>query len=275
MRHNRFLLAAVIVAAPIASSRPQAAPIASSRPQAAPIASSRPQAELRSHGVAAAQARHEVSRDFSRTVRLTAGQELKIDHSQGNIDVRVRPGPDAQIQARIRVSAESEAEAAQFAQRIEIEVRERPAGVLVQTVYPSIDRRAGRRNTSFAVDYTITMPDSSPLDVHNRFGNVVVAGLRSAVTIVNGNGRVGATDLHGGGRIENSFGAIEVARTTGALTVTNANGAVSVTDGNGPATISDRFGNITIRGVRGPLLSPGSFLRERNQAPFCPSHRRR
>jgi hypothetical protein len=223
IRRNSFVLAALIVA--LASSRPQAA----------------------------GQARHEVSRDFSRSVPLNAGQELAIDHSNGNIDVRVQPGRDAHIQAKIRVSAESETEASQFSQQIAIEVRERPTGVLVQTVYPPTDRLSGRRNISFAVDYTITMPDSAVLDVHNRFGNVIVAGLRRAVTIVNGNGRVGATDLHGGGRIENSFGAVEVARVTGTLTLTNGNGAVTVTDVNGPATIADRFGNVTIHGIRGPL----------------------
>src|SRR5581483_1026554 len=193
------------------------------------------------------QGRHEVSREFDRTLRLNPGQSLAIDHSQGNIEVKAEPGHEVRIHAAIHVSAVSEQAAAQFADRIVIGVSDRPNGAEVRTTYPRVDEHA---RISFAVDYVIVMPESAVLDLRNRFGNVTVAGLKTKGSIVSSHGRLGVQGF-GGGRLENVFGPIEASEIGGDVEVTNANAPVSLTNLKGGATVTDRFGDVTIRGIRG------------------------
>src|SRR6185436_3106902 len=128
------------------------------------------------------QGRQEVRRDFQRTVTLGAGKSFRIESSFGNIRVRTQPQSQASINASIRCSADTEAEANSICDQIQIAVDDTASGVSVKTMYPgSLDR--GRRNTGYGVDYDIALPDNTPLDATNRFGNIAVTDVHASSTI--------------------------------------------------------------------------------------------
>jgi hypothetical protein len=189
-------------------------------------------------------AREQVSRDFQKSVPLDGGRSLLIEHSQGNITIHMHAKAEVDISASIKCSSDRAADAHQICDRIKIEVEEGSSGVRVRTEYPSDDFFKGWRNLSFAVNYDITMPETAPLEVRNRFGAVSVTDLHASTTIDNGNGKVLFTGGRGRQRIENSFGDVEVAHNDGDVTIVNTNGQVSTSDITGAVDVRNRFGDV-------------------------------
>ena len=71
------------------------------------------------------------------------------------------------------------AEARSFAEQIQVRVEESGSGIMVRTEYP---KTWTRRNISYSVNYEITMPETAPLELRNRFGAVTVQNLQVEVT---------------------------------------------------------------------------------------------
>lgn len=197
--------------------------------------------------------RQESTRSFDRTIAVTSGQSLRLEHRHGDVRITTHTRPELRVQAMIRVSAESQADAAEFLAGIDVEIVEAPSTITVRTRYPEQKRR-NRRNFSYSVDYTVLVPDRMPLHVRNSFGNVSVSGAKADATIINGHGTLTASD--GGGRhfLENSFGAIEATRMAGDVTITGANGNVSAATIKGGLNITNRFGRVTVGAVQGTAL---------------------
>ena len=76
----------------------------------------------------------------------------------------------------------------------------------IRTDYP---KTWSRRNLGYSVNLDIAMPETAPLDVRNRFGNVTVQNLHAAGSVNNANGNVVVTG-RGRQRVENAFGNVEV-----------------------------------------------------------------
>jgi hypothetical protein len=186
-----------------------------------------------------AHAREEFRRDFSKTAALPAGRTLRVEHSHGRVSIRTHTANDVQIQAAIRCSAPSANEARACADRVQISVLESAAGVTVRTEYPQ-----NWRNISYAVDCDIAMPQTSPLDLRNRFGSTDVSGLHAPATIHSANGAVTFLSGRGRHRIENSFGGVEVRNNDGDVTINNANGPVTAMDITGFLEVSNRFDRV-------------------------------
>jgi len=203
-------------------------------------------------------AQEEVTRDFEKTATLSGKQGLSLDHRMGQVHIRGNSGSELKISAKIHVQAHSNAEAQDFAQKIQIEVREASDGVHVRTVYPEtkfpIVRIGGR--TSYSVDYDVTMPADAPLWLHNDFGNAEVSGVRGWSQIENGHGVLTVRDA-GAAKLVNSFGRIELSSASGNCSIVNSNGAVSVSNVKGALEVRNRFGEIEVSQISGPATISG------------------
>jgi DUF4097 and DUF4098 domain-containing protein YvlB len=208
-------------------------------------------------GAAAREQRQEASRSFDRTVTVASGQSLRIEHRHGNIRITTHASGELHVQAAIRVSADSQQTAAELLDRIQVEMADAPSAVTVRTRYPEQQWFRSNRNLSFAVDYTILMPERMPLDVKNSFGNVSATGVKAEAVIVNAHGTLTVADA-GRSRLENSFGAIDVARTSGDVTITGSNGNVAAATVGGALTVTHRFGRVTVSTVRGVAIIANS-----------------
>jgi DUF4097 and DUF4098 domain-containing protein YvlB len=194
---------------------------------------------------AAAGPREEIVRNFDKTVALPAGYRLSIDHKNGDIRVRTHRAAEVKIAATIHGSSSDEAEIRKFLDAVAIVVESSASGVSVRTTYPERSWRfSGTGHVSFAVDYVIVMPESSPLTVTSRFGDVSVEGLKAPADVRDSNGKVSLRDGRGAQRLENAFGPIDVMAVSGDVTVNNANGAVSATDIDGALEVRNRFGRV-------------------------------
>jgi hypothetical protein len=189
-----------------------------------------------------AAAREEVQRDFHKTVALTPGRSFRIENSNGNVTVRTQSKGEVDIHATIRCSAGSASEARSFCGQIQIVV-DAGSGVSVHTQYPS---NWSSHNLSYGVHYDVTMPETAPLELRNRFGEVNVANLHAPGIIRNSNGAVILSGSRGRQEIENAFGAVEVRGNEGDLSIRNGNGEVSASDIAGTVDITNRFGQVRV-----------------------------
>jgi hypothetical protein len=202
-------------------------------------------------------AREEYRRDFQKAVALPGGRALRVEHSLGSVNVRTQAKNEVAVQAAIRCSADTAENARRFCDQIQIRVEESGSGVVIRTEYPRNDGGFWQRNRSYSANLEIQMPETAPLELHNRFGNVTVQKLRAAATIHNGNGSVLLTQGSGRQRVENSFGNVEVTGNDGDVTVVNNNGWVRASDIGGTAEITNRFGDVRATNVGKSLTVHG------------------
>lgn len=189
-----------------------------------------------------AAAREGYERDFQKTLTVSGGRGLRVENSNGNVTVRARAGTEASIRAHISCSAPTEAEARDLAGRIQIVVDDSASGASVRTEYP----KNWRGNISYSVDYEITLPETAPVEIRNRFGDVSVSDVHAGAIINNSNGRVTFSSGRGTERIDNSFGDVEVRSNDGDVTIRNGNGRVTAGDIRGTVDITNRFGDIRV-----------------------------
>jgi hypothetical protein len=189
--------------------------------------------------------RQEYTRTFDRTLTVRSGQKVVLEHKFGDIEVRTHPQQEVTIHADIRVSAGDSNEAKQYAERVEVLV-EPSSELSIRTRYPDAPRSfLGFRNVSFSVHYELTIPETSPLQVRNSFGGVLVSGLKTSSEIVTSHGELRFHDGRGAQRLENSFARVELVNNVGDVNVETTNGAVDVSDVTGMLTVRDRFANVT------------------------------
>jgi hypothetical protein len=195
-------------------------------------------------------AREEYTRSFDKTVTLQPGQRIRVEHSLGNIDVHGHSSSRVVIHADIKVSASDANEAKSLADNIAILVDPSSSLLSIRTRYPERNSSFfGFRNTSYSVRYTITVPETAPLEIRNSFGAVDVSGMKSNCDVKTSHGNLNFRDSSGTQRVENSFASIQVTDNRGDITVENSNASVNVSDIRGAASIRNRFGSINVAGV--------------------------
>jgi DUF4097 and DUF4098 domain-containing protein YvlB len=204
-------------------------------------------------------AREEVTRTFDRTLTVTGTPTLSVEHRLGDVRVRAHARNELRIQATIHVSAETRAEATMMADRIQIDVQESLGTITITTRYPDplireSLRRERNRDLSFSVDYDLLVPERLAVNLHNRFGDIAVAGMKGGGSISNASGKITAVDGSGRYDIENRFGLVEASRLAGDLIIRGANGPVSANSITGMVTISNKFGNVIAAAIRGDAI---------------------
>src|SRR6266851_9230266 len=208
--------------------------------------------------LAANPGQEQISKDFQKTVTLSAGQSVSVEHKFGEIKLHGEAGREVKISATIRAQASSREEAESFAQKIQIEVQQSGEGVRIKTIYPEEENRWFRssRSSSWSVSYDIGMPSNAPLTVRNSFGNVDVAGIHGAADIENSHGSLTVRDA-GAAHLNNSLGSIELHGAGGNVAVNDNNGSVQATDVKGTLEVRNRFGSITTRDIQGAVTITG------------------
>lgn len=211
---------------------------------------------------ASRSAQEEVSRDFQKSLTLSSGQSVQVEHELGDVRVHGQSGRDVKIQATIHVQTSSRSDSEALANKIHIQVEETSQGVRIHTEYPEEMRHgswfSGQRHFSYSVSYDIAMPADAPLRVKDSFGGIDVNGVRGQLDLDTSHGSVALRE-GGPSRVNNSFGSVDVAGVSGNLSVTDTNGSVQVADIKGALDIRNRFGTIDVRNVQsGATITGGN-----------------
>lgn len=206
---------------------------------------------------AATPAQEEVLRDFQKTLSLSPGQSLSVEHKFGEVKLHGEPGREVRISATIRAQASSHEEAESFAQKIQIDVQQSSSGIRIKTIYP--DEKSWfhiSKQSSWSVSYDIAVPVDAAFSVRNAFGSITASGIHGAADLDNSHGSVTIRDS-GPTRIGNSFGSIDLFGAAGETSITDNNGSVQATDIKGALHLHNRFGSVTVRNVQGAATIVG------------------
>lgn len=159
------------------------------------------------------------------TLSVRSGTRLSVSNVSGTVTIR------AWGRQQIRVEAEYD--------RARVEVDEAPGRVSVRTV---------SRRGDAEVDYTITVPNntavevnavSSDIDVSGVCGEANLNSVSGDVRLVCGAGDVAAQSVSGDLAISNIRGPLEVGSTSGDVEVTGVRGDVNAHSVSGDITLSD------------------------------------
>jgi DUF4097 and DUF4098 domain-containing protein YvlB len=167
---------------------------------------------------------------FSRKVKIGRDGRVSLGNIAGDIVFTGGSGDEVSIDAVKRTRGDRGELAA-----VHIDVAERGSRVEVQTTHTS-------RRDRVSVDYTVTVPNSTSIEVHSIFGTIKVTAVRGTVRAETISGDVTATDTP----------KLEVAKSTsGNVSITG----VSV---DGELTIGSVSGDVTARNVKAHGLDLGS-----------------
>ena len=157
-------------------------------------------------------------RTMDTTLNVRGTPRLNVSNLNGSITVR------SWNRSQIRVVAESDHE------RSRIEINDTPSGVTVRT-----SPRGGHGE----VEFTITVPQRTALELH---------GMSSDVEVVNVCGSVDVNTMSGDISVDCVEGDAQIQTISGDVTVGNV---------RGPLDISATSGDIDVRNVRGPVAAQG------------------
>jgi DUF4097 and DUF4098 domain-containing protein YvlB len=207
---------------------------------------------------------------FHRTIerQFSTGDEARLDVEarNGSVLVEGTESPDVRIVAVVEVEADSADEAERDFRAVEAGLR--ADGPDVRIAAPSSERTTfllfGR---GLKVDYQVSVPRRTRVQVESRNGRVEVGKVAGEVTVASRNGSVRLEKVAGPARVTGNNGRIEALACSAGVQLESHNGHVSARSiegdlvaetHNGEVTVEHAAGNVRLRAHNGSLRYAGA-----------------
>lgn len=186
-------------------------------PQPPPPPPPRPPRPPRSTGVDAAE-----KEQVSRTFKVTDGATFVLSNLSGDVSVKVAPGNEIRVDAT-KYARGGEADAKQQLAETTIQFDEHANRVEVR-----VDRTRGGRHMRVAVDFAVTVPPATSVEVRSVSGDISVNDVKGEVTVEAVSGDITASNLARAASIKTVSGdvALSNSATEGRLGVNSVSGDV-------------------------------------------------
>jgi len=194
----------------------------------------------------------------TKTIQIGATGAIDLHNASGDVSIVAGSGRDTTIDIVRKSRGKTEADAKLGLERVTAQVDARPDRVTIESRYPDNLHPV----YSVSINYTITTPPGTRINVTNMSGSVTSKGIKGDQSV---NVFSGSIDISGAGRI---LGAKTL---SGDVTVTGADtdGAVEVSTISGDATVHQvkarqvnigvTSGDVTARDVTGENVSLSSL----------------
>ncbi|MBI2422995.1 MAG: DUF4097 family beta strand repeat protein [Candidatus Hydrogenedentes bacterium] len=202
----------------------------------------------------------------SRVISFEAVPLLRLNHTDGAVDVSTHPGGKIEVEAEIRVygKCQSEAETREFAESL---VDASIVSVYNKAIYVVTEPEERPHNVGLRVDYHIRVPVNTNLALSVGNGNihigegcgritinaentdVDIANPGSVLEVKSTNGRINVTGAPGRTRLETTNGSIRAAMLGGKLRAATTNGnidAIFASSGVEVGDLTSLNGHITL-----------------------------
>ncbi|MDZ7881030.1 MAG: hypothetical protein U5L45_25415 [Saprospiraceae bacterium] len=134
--------------------------------------------------------KQEFIKNFDKTFTVDKNEVVFLANKYGKIEVKTGGTNQVVVNVRVRVNAVSEADAQTLFNRINIAFSNGPDYVKTETIIESQNGNSWNwggwkksNSSDFKIDYDVTMPVNSRLDVSNKYGNSHIAALNAAVNV--------------------------------------------------------------------------------------------
>ncbi|MHC4483450.1 MAG: HEAT repeat domain-containing protein, partial [Planctomycetota bacterium] len=118
---------------------------------------------------------------------LVAGSQLLVENINGSITVGGEETRECRIKATIEVKAKNENETRKLMEKVKVQVRQSGKRLSVRVEQPKL-----RRKQSVKVDFEITVPKKSNLDLHTNNGEIEIADISGEIESKTNNGAIEA-----------------------------------------------------------------------------------
>ena len=108
-------------------------------------------------------------KEFNQSYAARPGNQLAIENKYGNITITHWQKDEIAIRVVVEAKARSEAQAQQMLERIDITIKKSGNVVLGAT-----EIHSSSNNGSFSVNYYVSMPTWIDLDLHQKYGNILL-----------------------------------------------------------------------------------------------------
>ena len=108
-------------------------------------------------------------KEFNQSYAARPGNQLAIENKYGNITITHWQKDEIAIRVVVEAKARSEAQAQQMLERIDVTIKKSGNVVLGAT-----EIHSSSNNGSFSVNYYVSMPTWIDLDLHQKYGNILL-----------------------------------------------------------------------------------------------------
>jgi hypothetical protein len=136
----------------------------------------------------AAEATKRVTKSFN----IKSDTKIEVDNQFGNVIIKKWDQNVLELKVNIQVESKNDSRVQKMLDDIEIEITDRiSSGSL--SIVTEID--GNNQNSNFSINYEITMPDTNPLKLSNKFGNVYMGSYSGDLDVDVRFGQYQAEDL--------------------------------------------------------------------------------
>ncbi len=160
---------------------------------------------------AASQSRYgEKSKQIKKSYNLSGKTKLAISNKYG--DIHINTWDKSQMDVTVTITAEkaSERRAQELIDNVHIDIAGGESSGFVEFTTRIRGNINNRKNESFSVDYEVSMPKTSPLNINNKYGNLYVSDLDAEVKIDVAYGKIRLDEINGDAQLELSYGGGEI-----------------------------------------------------------------
>ncbi len=187
------------------------------------------------------------------------GRTIVLRASASDLTVAAGAGDAVVVTAELRVWSRDREVMTRLKDAFDVSITEGASRLEIGVDLPRgsepgfLRRLLGTSSLRYAIDVSVTLPASAPVEVDNSYGDVTATGLDGPVTVLNTSGDVTVRQARGPVTIEGRYGDVALERIGGDLRATTSSGDVTAANLGGSAIIETSYGDVAVTSVRGEL----------------------
>jgi DUF4097 and DUF4098 domain-containing protein YvlB len=123
---------------------------------------------------------------------LDPGGKFSLDNVNGDITIRASEGNRVQVVAVKRVKAMDQEKAKEALSKLKVAIESSPSEIVVKTIYPSAKEGLMSLGSFMSVEYTVTVPNGTKLQLSGVNGTITIAVPAAEVSCETTNGSIRA-----------------------------------------------------------------------------------
>ncbi len=178
--------------------------------------------------------------------------ELRMEHSHGSIQIASWDEPTISVEATKRVRVGSSELASELLDAIEVNGQLNGNVLTLKTIYPR-DKSLWQGKRQAEVQYTISVPRHTEVQLSTRHGNLTIQQLTAPVTLESTHGNIKLQDIQNRLQIDGIHGNVDIQNVQGPVEMKRRHGNLTLQEISSNVTIHGEHGNVSIENSQGDL----------------------
>ena len=182
---------------------------------------------------------------------------VEIENLYGDVQVKSGDAENVKIQLVKVVLGDAREEALEIAEQVLIVTTPEDGILRVATNRSDL----GERGRKLSTHLTLTIPETLPVSIKNKFGRVLMTDRLATCSVQNSYGKVELNSIEGSLDITNRYKGVEVKNIKGKVSVTNHRGFIDVSEVEGDLDLKTEHDRLVVEDVQGQVTLQNSYGR--------------